>query len=79
MVDATICKNLQIARVISKGKILVKFTYGKLLCLSNVLYLSSLNRNLVYGVLLNNVKLKAIVGYDQLLFIIIGSLLGRNS
>ncbi|GJT38896.1 ty1-copia retrotransposon protein [Tanacetum coccineum] len=44
--------NNGIARVISKGKVFLKFTSGKTLALNNVLYVPSLQRNMVSGSLL---------------------------
>jgi len=42
-------ENFMTVRVMGKGKILLKFTSGKLLSLSNVLYVPSLPTNLVSG------------------------------
>ena len=58
--------NFTTARIIDKGKILRKFTSGKLLSLSNALYVPSLHRNLVSGILFNKARLKTIVGDDKL-------------
>ena len=55
------------ARVMGKGKILLKFTFVKLLSSSNVLNVSSLCRNLVSGILLNKAGLKTIVGDDKVI------------
>ena len=55
------------ARVMGKGKILLKFTFGKLLSLSNMLYVPSLRINLVSGILLNKVGLKTIVRDDKVI------------
>ena len=57
--------NSTTAKVLGKGKILLKFTSGKLLSLSNVLYVSSLHRNLVSGILLNKARPTTIVGDDK--------------
>jgi len=54
-----------IARVMGKRKILLKFTSSKLLSLNHVLYMSSLCKNLVSGILLNNVGLKIVVADDE--------------
>ena len=54
-------ENSTIARVMGKVKILLKFTSGKLLSLSNVLNVSSLHRNLVSNILLNKAGLKIVV------------------
>ena len=48
-------ENSTSARAMGKGKILLKFTCGKL---SNALFMSSLRKNLVSGILLNKVRLK---------------------
>ena len=65
--------NSTIAGVMGKGKILLKFTSDKLLSLSickllslsNALYVPSLRRNLVSGVLFNKVGLKNFVRDDK--------------
>ena len=57
--------NSTTARVMGKGKILLKFTSGKLRSLSNVLYVPPLHRNLVSGILLNNSGLKTVVEDDK--------------
>jgi len=44
--------NSMIARVRGKGKILLKFTLGKLRSLSNVQYMPSFRRNFVSGITL---------------------------
>ena len=51
-------ENSTTTRVIGKWKILLKFTSSKLLCVSNVLYVLSLHRNLVSSVLPNKYGLK---------------------
>ena len=58
-------ENSTTARVMGKWKILLKFTFSKLLSLSNVLYVLSLCRNLVSGILLNKAGLKTIVRHDR--------------
>ena len=45
--------NAATAGVMGKGKVLLKFTSGKSLCLNNVLYVPSLRRNLVSSSLLD--------------------------
>jgi len=57
--------NSTTATVMDIGKILLKFTSGKLLSLSNVLYMASLHRSLVSGILLKRDGLKIIVGDDK--------------
>ncbi|KAA0048396.1 ty1-copia retrotransposon protein [Cucumis melo var. makuwa] len=57
--------NSATARVIGKGKVILKLTSGKTLSLSNVLYVPSLRRNLVSGSLLNRAGLKIILEGDK--------------
>jgi len=57
--------NSTIVRVMSKEKILLKFTPAKLLFLSNVLYMSSLCRLLVSSILVHKVGLKIVVGDEK--------------
>ena len=57
--------NSTTTRVMGKGKILLKFTSGKLLSLSNVLYVPSLYRNLISNILVNKAGLKTIVRDDK--------------
>jgi len=51
-------ENSMTTRVMGEENILLKFTFGKLLSLSNVLYMSFLCRNFVYDILLNKASLK---------------------
>jgi len=44
--------NATTAEVLGNGKVFLKFTSGKFLCLNNALYVPSLRRNLVSGNLL---------------------------
>jgi len=48
--------NVATAEVMGKGKVLLKFTFGKSLCLNNVLFVPSLRRNLVSSGLLDIVR-----------------------
>jgi len=57
--------NSMTARVMGEEKILVKFSSGKLLSLSNMLYMPSLRRNLVSSVFFNKVGLKTFIGDDK--------------
>jgi len=57
--------NSTTARVMGKEKILLKFTSGQLLFSSNVLYVHSLRRNLISGILLNKAGLKIVIGDDK--------------
>jgi len=63
--DVTNMGNFMTTRVMGKGKILLKFIFGKLLSLSNVLYVAFLRKNLVSGILLNKTGLKTIVGANK--------------
>nr|GEW89508.1 Ty1-copia retrotransposon protein [Tanacetum cinerariifolium] len=55
-----------IARVIGKGKVFIKFTFGKTLALNNVLYVPSLRRNMVSGSLLVRAGLKVTLEGDKI-------------
>ena len=66
------------ARVMGEGKILIKFTYGKLLSLSNALYVHSLCKTLVSGILLNKVGVKTIVGDDKIVISHNGVFVGKG-
>jgi len=71
-------ENSTIARVMGKVKILLKFTSGKLLSLSNVLNVSSLHRNLVSNILLNKAGLKIVVGDDKVVISHNGIFVGKR-
>jgi len=71
--------NSTTARVMGKENILLKFNSGKLLSITNVLYVSSLLRNLVSSILLNKVGLKLVLEMTKLLSLIMGSLLGKDT
>ena len=51
--------NAATAGVMGKGKVLLKFTSGKSLCLNNVLFVPSVHRNLVSSSLLDIAGLKS--------------------
>jgi len=70
--------NSTTARVICKRKILLKFTSGKLLLLSNTLHLPSLRKNLVFGILLNKAGLKTIVGDNKVVISRNGAFVGKR-
>ncbi|KAK4397915.1 hypothetical protein Sango_1267000 [Sesamum angolense] len=53
--------------VLDKGKILLKLTSDKILALIDVLYVSSLRRNLVSGSLLNKAGLKIVLESDKVI------------
>nr|GFA45953.1 retrovirus-related Pol polyprotein from transposon TNT 1-94 [Tanacetum cinerariifolium] len=57
--------NSQTARVLGKGKVLLKFTSGKSLALNNVLYVPLLCRNMVFESLLLRVGLKIVLEGDK--------------
>jgi len=57
--------NSTTTRAMGQEKILLKYTSSKLLSLSNVLYVPSLHRNLVFGIRLKKDELKTIVGHDK--------------
>ena len=70
--------NSTTARVMGKIKILLKFTFGKLLSLSNVLYVPSLHRNLVSGILLNKAGLKTVTEDDKVVISCNGVFVGKG-
>nr|GFB60570.1 retrovirus-related Pol polyprotein from transposon TNT 1-94 [Tanacetum cinerariifolium] len=57
--------NSQAARVLGKGKVLLKFTSGKSLALNNVLYVPSHCRNMVFESFLLKVGLKIVLEGDK--------------
>ena len=65
-------------RVMGKMKILSKFTSGKLVSFSNVLYVSSLCTDLVYSIHLNKVGLKTIVEDDKVVISHNGAFIGKG-
>jgi len=67
-------RNSITARIMDKEKIVLKFTSDKLLFLNNVLYVLSLHRNLISGIVLNKTGLKIIVGDDKVVISHNGSL-----
>ena len=71
-------ENSTTARVMGKGKTLLKFAFGKLLSLSNMLCVSSLRKNLVSSILLNKVGLKTIVGDDKVVISHNGVFVGKG-
>ena len=70
--------NITTIKVLDRGKTLLKFTSSRLLSLINVLFVSSLRRNLVSSILLNRDRLKTIVGNNKIVIFAMGSLLGRD-
>jgi len=57
--------NSTTTRVMSKGNLFLKFNSDKLLSFSNILYVPSIHRNIVFGTLLTKAGLKADVGDDK--------------
>ncbi|KAA0053505.1 ty1-copia retrotransposon protein [Cucumis melo var. makuwa] len=70
--------NSATAGVIGKGKVILKLTSGKTLSLSNVLYVPSLRRNLVFGSLLNRAGLKIVLEGDKVVFTKNGDFVGKG-
>ena len=70
--------NQSVASVLSKGKILLKLTYGKTLALNNVVYVPSLRRNLVYGALLNKAGLKIVLEANKVVLTRNGEYVGKR-
>ncbi|KAA0052404.1 ty1-copia retrotransposon protein [Cucumis melo var. makuwa] len=63
--ECVFMRNSATVGVIEKGKVILKLTSGKTLSLSNVLYVSSLHRNLVSESLLNRAGLKIVLEGDK--------------
>jgi len=63
-------------RVIGKEKILVKFTFGKLL--SNLFYVPSLRSNLLFGILLNKAGLKTVAKDEKVIISRNGLFVGKG-
>ena len=61
-----------------KGKVLLKFISGKMLSLSNVLFVPSLRRNLVSSTLLDIASLKIVQEAGEVVIMRNGTLLGRG-
>ena len=53
IVNASTWETLRLLELWENGGLFLKFTSGKQLSLSNVLYVPSLRKNLVYGILFN--------------------------
>ncbi|KAA0026033.1 ty1-copia retrotransposon protein [Cucumis melo var. makuwa] len=70
--------NSATAGVIGKGKVILKLTSGKTLSLSNVLYVPSLRRNLVFGSLLNRARLKIVLEGDKVVLTKNGDFVGKG-
>ena len=61
-----------------KGKVLLKFTFGKLLSLSNVLFVPFLHRNLVSSALLDIGGLKIVQEVGKVVIMQNGDLVGKG-
>ena len=70
--------NSTTTKVMGKGKTLLKFTFGKLLSLRNVLYVPPLRKNLISGILLNKVGLKIVFRDDRVVISHNGILVGKG-
>ena len=70
--------NSSTAAVKGKGKILLKFTSGKLLSLSNVLFVPSLRRNLVSSTLLDVAGLKIVQEAGKVVIMRNGDFVGKG-
>ncbi|KAA0035478.1 ty1-copia retrotransposon protein [Cucumis melo var. makuwa] len=71
-------ENSATAGVIGKGKVILKLTSGKTLSLSNVLCVSSLRRNLMFGSLLNRAGLKIVLEGDKVVLTKNGEFVGKG-
>ncbi|TYK15379.1 ty1-copia retrotransposon protein [Cucumis melo var. makuwa] len=70
--------NSTTAGVSEKGKVILKLTSGKILSLTNVLYVPSLRRNLVSGSLLNRAGLKFVLESDKVVLTKNGDFVGKG-
>lgn len=66
------------ARVSGKGKVFLKFTYGKTLAFSDVLYVPDMHRNLVSGALLNKAGLKLVLESSMVVITKNGDIVGKG-
>ena len=71
-------ENLATTRILEKWKVILKLTSRKTLYLSNVLYVPSLHRNLVFGSLLNWASLKIVLEGDKVILIKNGDFVGKG-
>jgi hypothetical protein len=55
------------AKVVCKGKVILKLTFGKTLALNTVLHVPNMRRNLVSGSLLNKASLKLVFDSNKLI------------
>ena len=65
--DIVYMGNFATVGVCGKGKISLKLTSGKTLAFYNVLYVSSMRRNVVSGALLNKVGLKIVLEANKII------------
>ena len=70
--------NSSTAAVKGKGKILLKFTSGKILPLSNILFFHSLRRNLVSSTLLDVADLKIVQKAGKVVIMRNGDFVGKG-
>jgi len=64
-----------IGKILGKGKI-SKLTSGKILSLSNVLYVPKMHRNLISGYILNKIGIKMMFKSDKLILTRGGDFIG---
>ncbi|TYG70959.1 hypothetical protein ES288_D05G356500v1 [Gossypium darwinii] len=64
--------------VLGKGKILLKFTSGKIIALNNVLYVPVLRGNLISCGLLNKTDIKLVFEYEKLVLSHNGNYIGKG-
>ena len=67
-----------IARVVGRGKVLLKFTSGKSLALHSVLHVPNMCRNLVSGFLLNKAGLKIVFESNKIILSQNGDFVGKG-
>lgn len=70
--------NSSVASMFGKEKVVLKFTSGKTLSLSNVMYVPIMGRNLVYGALLSKAGLKIMFECDRVFLTKGGDSVGKG-
>jgi len=70
--------NSSTARMLGKGKILLKLTFGKILALNDLFYVPFLCRNLVSGSLLKKAGLKLVFEGDKVILAKNGDFMGKG-
>ena len=68
----------RIAKVVGKGKVVLKLTFGKGLALNAVLHVPDMRRNLVSGFLLNKTGLKLVFESNKLVLSRNGDFVGKG-